>query len=85
MSLKLYQVQIERTLYVLASDACEAEDIARDNELEDCSSADSSTYAREEKVLAHVPREWVDSLPYRPRGCEDKDLTVRQILSGKPI
>jgi hypothetical protein len=71
---KLFEVTIEKTIYVLADDEREAELEANTFESEE----DGSVLACNEiRDPARVPNEWMDSIPY---GENPDDLTIKQIL-----
>lgn len=79
--LRLFRVQLERTLYVLAKDAREAEQIGERNEREECLNDLDFCHATPATDLSKVPVEWRDSLPYAPWGHKE-EKTVEQILSN---
>lgn len=79
--LRLFRVQLERTLYVLAKDAREAERIGERNEREECGNDLDSCHATPATDLAKVPVEWRDSLPYAPCGHKE-GKTVEQLLAN---
>ena len=79
--LRLFRVQLERTLYVLAKDAREAERIGERNEREECGNDLDFCHATPAADLAKIPVEWRDSLPYAPWGHKE-GKTVEQILAN---
>lgn len=79
--LRLFRVQLERTLYVLAKDAREAETVAERNEREECGNDLDFCHATPATDLAKVPVEWRDSLPYAPWGHKE-EKTVEQLLAN---
>jgi hypothetical protein len=81
--LTLYRVDLERTIYVMASSRREAEQVAVRNEREEVGGGDPSAYASEENYLFLVPEEWQDSIPYVPYGAEQDERTVRAILTDR--
>lgn len=82
--LRLFRVKLERTLYVLAKDAREAEQIGERNEREECGNDLDFCNATPATDLAKVPAEWRDSLPYAPWGHKE-EKTVEQILANNVI
>jgi hypothetical protein len=82
--LRLFRVQLERTLYVLAKDAREAEQIGERNEREECGNDLDSCHATPATDLSKVPVEWRYSLPYAPFGYKE-EKTVEQILANTPV
>lgn len=79
--LRLFRVQLERTLYVLAKDAREAEQIGERNEREECGNDLDFCHATPATDLAKVPVEWRDSLPYAPWDHKE-EKTVEQLLAN---
>lgn len=71
---RLFEVTIEKTIYVLAEDETEAELEADTFESEEDGTVLSCNEIRDP---ARVPNEWLDSIPY---GDNHDDLTVKEIL-----
>lgn len=70
---KLFEVMIEKTIYVLADDEREAELEAQTYESEE----DGDVQVRSEITsIEQVYNQWRDSLPYGGK----EDLTIRQLL-----
>jgi hypothetical protein len=71
---KLFEVSIEKTVYVLAEDEREAEREAKTYEDE----VDGDVLSCNEILdPVRVPNEWMDAIPF---GDNPDDLTVKQIL-----
>jgi hypothetical protein len=71
---RLFEVSIEKTLYVLAEDEREAEREAKTYQNEEDGSVLS---CMEVKSDVQVPNEWMEAIPY---GDNPDDLTIKQIL-----
>lgn len=77
MTLKLYAVEIERTLMVLAESEQEAEVIAERNEREEMMNG-AEYVSASPATERNIPQEWYGSHPYTDSN--DCDKTVRQLL-----
>lgn len=71
---RLFEVLVEKTIYVLADDETEAELEAETYEGEEEGFVASCQEVRD---VASVPKEWMDAIAY---GENPGDLTVKQIL-----
>lgn len=71
---RLFEVTIEKTIYVMADTEDEAEVEAESIEAEEQGDAIS---CREIKGVEEVPEDWRDAIPWN---VEDGDLTIREIL-----
>ncbi len=72
---KLYRVDIYRTMYVLARDEFDAERVAERNEREEV--GNEADYCSSPAEATDVPFSWRDSIPYGG----DQMRTVAQILT----
>lgn len=75
MAKKLFEVNLEYTIYVMAESGLEAQEIAERN-IRDETPDHADYYFADKKT---VPAAWVDSIPYGG----DDDETVGQILGIK--
>lgn len=75
---RLFEVIIEKTIYVIADDEREAELEASTYEGEEVAIVAS---CNEVKDIAKVPEDYKDSLPYGG-DWGDKEMTVREILTS---
>lgn len=73
---KLFEVIIEKTIYVMADTEDEAEVEAEAFEAEEQGDAIS---CREIKGVEEVPEDWRDAIPWNVPS-QDGDLTIREIL-----
>lgn len=76
---KLFEVSIEKTIYVLAEDEHEAELEAKTYEGEE--EADNLSI-REVMGSNQIPREYMDTLPYGDH--EGKEMTLAEIMEQPP-
>jgi hypothetical protein len=85
--MKLWEVTIERTIFVLADDEMAAEREAMKAESEEHYNDPSFVNAIEVTDLKRVPKDWRDSLPYgAPNDSPVRDMTCEQYLaSQKPV
>ena len=74
--MKLWAVNIERTIMVMAESETDAEQLANESEREECINYPDFVSARECKYLGDVPKIWRDCIPY---GSSD-DRNCQQII-----
>jgi len=73
--MKIFVVDIQRSIMVVAEDERDAESVALSNEREESPDLIS---AHEVKGLEQVPKEWRDTIPY---GENEDGKTIRQIMT----
>lgn len=78
--MKLYRVEITRTMYVLAPSAREAESTATRERYEP---AESDLYTEQVTVAADIDPNWLDALPYRSASARD-ERTIRRLIEDEP-
>ena len=79
--MKLWQVNIERSIFVVADTENDAERIALRNEREECYNDPDFVNAFEVTDIARVPKVWRDDRPYGENGGK----TIADILASTPI
>ena len=81
--MKLWEVTIERSLFVLAENARDAESIGVRNEREESYNSADFVNAIEITDLKRIPKEWRDSLPYSKKLDGEINLTCEEFLTAK--